>query len=163
MSTRAFSVNWDYLCPFARNAHEHVVAGLEAGADWDVQFVPFSLLQAHVPEGGEPVWQAPEKAKGVLALEAGIVVRDRFPDRFLATHRALFAARHDEGGDLRDPGVVRRVLEASGAPADEVFEQIAEGWPAKELQTAHEEWVSAHEAFGVPTFVVGDRAVLSGS
>ena len=25
---RSFSVTWDYRCPFARNAHEHVVAGL---------------------------------------------------------------------------------------------------------------------------------------
>ena len=27
----AFSVTWDYRCPFARNAHEHVLAGLDAG------------------------------------------------------------------------------------------------------------------------------------
>ena len=26
-----FAVNWDYRCPFARNAHEHVVAGLATG------------------------------------------------------------------------------------------------------------------------------------
>ena len=51
-----FSVTWDYRCPFARNAHEHLVAGLAGGADWDVTFVPFSLSQVHVPEGGTPVW-----------------------------------------------------------------------------------------------------------
>ena len=27
-----FAVNWDYRCPFARNAHEHLVEGLDAGA-----------------------------------------------------------------------------------------------------------------------------------
>ena len=48
----SFGVTWDYLCPFARNAHEHLVAALKAGADWDVQFRFFSLAQAHVPEGG---------------------------------------------------------------------------------------------------------------
>jgi hypothetical protein len=36
-----FAVTWDYRCPFARNAHEHVLAGLADGADWDVTFVPF--------------------------------------------------------------------------------------------------------------------------
>jgi len=36
-----FAVTWDYRCPFARNAHEHVLTALDAGADWDVRFVPF--------------------------------------------------------------------------------------------------------------------------
>ncbi len=49
--SRSFAVTWDYRCPFARNAHEHVVAGLEAGADWEVDFLPFSLNQMHVEEG----------------------------------------------------------------------------------------------------------------
>ena len=48
---RQFAVSFDYRCPFARNAHESVVAGLEAGRDWDVTFVPFSLDQMHVEEG----------------------------------------------------------------------------------------------------------------
>ena len=44
MST-SFAVTWDYRCPFARNAAEHVLTALEAGADWDVTWVPFSLNQ----------------------------------------------------------------------------------------------------------------------
>jgi hypothetical protein len=160
MDTPSFSVTWDYLCPFARNAHEHLVAGLEAGAPWDVTFVPFSLMQAHVEEGEPAVWDQAEKARGVLALEAGLVVRDRFPEKFLAAHRALFAARHDEGKELSDPAVVRQVLEAAGVPADEVFAQIEEGWPLDELRTAHEKAVAEHEVFGVPTFIVDDAAVF---
>jgi protein-disulfide isomerase-like protein with CxxC motif len=155
----SFSVTWDYLCPFARNAHEHLVVALEAGAPWETTFSPFSLMQAHVPEDGPPVWEQPE-AKGVLALQAGIVVRDRFPDRFLATHQALFAARHDEGRDLGETDVVRGVLDGAGVPADEVFAQIAEGWPLKELRTSHEALVTDHQVFGVPTFVIEDRAVF---
>jgi hypothetical protein len=49
--TAVFAVTWDYRCPFARNAHEHVLTGLTAGADWQVTFVPFSLGQVHVEEG----------------------------------------------------------------------------------------------------------------
>ena len=47
----SFGVTFDYRCPFARNAHEHLVQGLKDGADWDVQFLPFSLSQNKVDEG----------------------------------------------------------------------------------------------------------------
>jgi DSBA-like thioredoxin domain len=160
MAENSFAVTWDYLCPFARNAHEHLLDALEGGAPWEVTFTPFSLLQTHVAEGAQAVWEQDEYAKGVLALLAGIVVRDRFPERFLATHRALFAARHDEGRNLSHEAVVRDVLEEAGVPADEVFAQIADGWPMKELRSAHEAAVSEHEIFGVPTFVRGGAAVF---
>ena len=52
--TTAFSINWDYRCPFARNGNEHVMAALEGGADYDVTFVAFSLNQVHVDEGEPP-------------------------------------------------------------------------------------------------------------
>jgi predicted DsbA family dithiol-disulfide isomerase len=160
MTLPAFSVNWEYRCPFARNVHEHLVTALEGGAKWDVAFVPFSLSQAHVAEGGTPVWEDPTKAADLTALAAGVVVRDRYPDQFLAAHRALFAARHDEGQDLRDPDVVRRVLESSGVPATEVFAAIEEGWPIKEIRSSHEHAVGDLGVFGVPTFVVGEATVF---
>ena len=105
--TLSFAVTWDYRCPFARNAHEQVVAGLEAGADWDVHFVPFSLGQVHVAEGEVDVWDEPQRDTGLIALQAGVVVRDRFRESFFPVHRDLFAARHDHGLKLKDPAVVR--------------------------------------------------------
>lgn len=160
MPTRAFAVTWDYLCPFARNAHEHLVAALEDGAPWDVTFTPFSLMQAHVEEGDTPVWELDDKARGLLALEAGVVVRDKFPDRFPAVHVALFAARHDEGKEISDPEVVRAAIDAAGVPADEVFAEIEKGWPIQAVRAEHEKAVSDYEIFGVPTFVVGDDSVF---
>ncbi|HTZ07556.1 MAG TPA: DsbA family protein [Acidimicrobiales bacterium] len=160
MSERAFSVTYDYRCPFARNAHEHVVTALEAGADWEVEFSPFSLTQAHVEDGGTPVWDDPAKASHLLAIEAGLVVRDRYPERFLFTHQALFAARHDQGKDLLDEAVVAGVLTECGVDAEEVLAVVASGTPRKEFRTAHEASVANHHVFGVPTFVVGDRAVF---
>jgi hypothetical protein len=56
------------------------------------------------------------------------VVR-QVPDRFLAVHRGLFALRHDEGLQLKDPAEVRRVLETAGVDADAVFDEIATGRP----------------------------------
>jgi len=160
VSARPFSVTYDYRCPFARNAHEHVVAALRAGADWDVEFVPFSLTQAHVEDGGTPVWDNPDLASHLLAIEAGLVVRDRFPERFLDVHLDLFAARHDRGRDVRDEDVVRSVLDEAGVDADEVMAVVAGGGPRKEFRQAHEAAVTTHAVFGVPTFVVGDRAVF---
>jgi len=107
---RTFSVTWDYRCPFARIAHEHILDAMEAGAPWDVTFVPFFLNQSHVPEGGIPAWDDPAQRSDLVALAAGVVVRDRHSEQFPAAHRALFDARHAEGGDLRDRSVVRDAL-----------------------------------------------------
>ena len=157
---KPFSVNWDYRCPFARNAHEHLVAALADGADWDVTFLPFSLSQIHVPEGGTPVWDDPEKAPDLMALAAGVVVRDQYPDQFLAAHVALFAARHDEGLDLREAAVVVGVLDRVGLPGDKVLAEVRNGAPVAEIRAAHEQAVGEWEAFGVPTFVVDGQAVF---
>jgi protein-disulfide isomerase len=160
MTLPAFSVTYDYRCPFARNAHEHIVAALQAGADWDVTFLPFSLTQTHIEEGGTPVWDDPDKAADLLALEASVVVRDRFPDQFLAAHWALFSARHDQAGDLRDEAVVRAALTGAGVDADAVFDALSDGAATKEVQRSHEAAAGDLHVFGVPTFIVGDRAVF---
>jgi hypothetical protein len=157
---KPFAITWDYRCPFARNAHEHLAAALADGADWDVTFLPFSLSQAHVPEGGEPVWDDPTKAGDLLALAAGVVVRDQYPDRFLDAHVALFGARHDEGLDLREPAVVAGVLDGVGLPGDKIVAEVASGAPVQEIRRAHERAVGELEVFGVPTFIVDDRAVF---
>lgn len=159
-TTHTFSVTWDYRCPFARNAHEHLITALEAGATWEVTFLPYSLSQVHVPEGGTPVWEDPSKERDLLAMESALVVRDRFPDRFLALHRALFEARHDDARDLRDRAVVADILSAAGAPADQVLDEVATGRPRQVFRSAHEEAVKRHEVFGVPTFILDEQAVF---
>jgi protein-disulfide isomerase-like protein with CxxC motif len=153
-------VTWDYRCPFARNASEHILTGLEAGADWDVTWVPFSLNQAHVEEGDPDVWDDPSKASALIAMQAGIAVRDKWPEVFPAVQRALFAARHDEGRDIREEDVIRDVLTANGADADEVFNELASGQTLKVFRTEHERAVEDHHVFGVPTFIADGQAVF---
>jgi len=160
MTRLSFDVNWDYRCPFARNAHEHLVAGLADGADWEVGFVPFSLSQVHVEEGEPAVWDDPGKASHLIAMEAGIVVRDRHPEAFHDVHLGIFRARHDESKDLRDEAEVRRVLADNGVDPDEVMAEIADGWPLETFRKAHESSVNDHQAFGVPTFMVDGQAVF---
>jgi 2-hydroxychromene-2-carboxylate isomerase len=157
---KPFAVTWDYRCPFARNAHEHLAVALAAGADWDVTFLPFSLSQVHVPEGGTPVWEDPAKAPDLVALAAGVIVRDQYPDRFLDAHVALFTARHDEGLDLRLPEVVAGVLGGVGLPGDKVVAEVAVQAAVQDIRQAHEQAVAQWAVFGVPTFVVDDRAVF---
>jgi len=156
----SFAVTWDYRCPFARNAHEHVLTGLAAGADWDVTFVPFSLGQAHVAEGDTDVWDEPAKDTGLLALQAGVVLRDLAPDTFLPVHRQLFAARHDHGKHIEDEAVVREVLTAAGADVDEVFRRISEGSALEQVRKEHEASVNDSRVWGVPTFIAGSQAVF---
>jgi len=157
---RAFAVTWDYRCPFARNAHEHVIEGLRVGAPWDVTFVPFSLGQVHVEDGERSVWEHWQDDSGLLALQAGVVVRDKFPERFLDLHEALFALRHDHGGQLREERQVREVLAEQGVDADAVLAEIATGHPIEVVQRAHEAAAKDQQVWGMPTFMVEDRAVF---
>ena len=156
----AFSVTWDYRCPFARNAHDHLVTALRGGAGWDVTFVPFSLGQVHLAEGEPDVWDHWRDDTGLLALQAGVVVRDIFPERFLDVHEALFALRHDRGAHLRDELAVRGVLTDQGVDAEAVFAKIESGDAIITVQQEHERAVKDHNVWGVPTFVIGDEAAF---
>jgi protein-disulfide isomerase-like protein with CxxC motif len=158
--TDSFAVTWDYRCPFARNAHEHVLSGLATGADWDVTFLAFSLGQAHVEEGQPSVWDKPEQDGGILALQAGVVVRDQFAERFPNVHRALFAARHDNALQLDDRAVIEGVLREQGVGPDEVFARIDSGEALATVRDEHERVVASHHVWGVPTFIAGDQAVF---
>jgi hypothetical protein len=158
--TTAFSINFDYRCPFARNANEHVLAALEGGADYDVRFVGFSLHQAHVKDGDPPVWEQPERRADLSAVASGIVVRERMPEQFPSVHLELFAARHERGEQLNDHDVIAGALRRGGVKPDEVFAELEAGWPYELLRDEHEASVREHAAFGVPTFVLGDRAVF---
>jgi DSBA-like thioredoxin domain len=156
----AFAVTYDYRCPFARNACEHVILALEAGAPWDVRFWPFSLHQVHVAEGEPDVWRDPSRAADLLAMQVGLAVRDGWPERFNDTQLAIFAARHDRGLDLRDEGVLRAVLEEQGLDPAGILSEVAAGGALEAFRTEHELASQRYGVFGVPTFVVGEQAAF---
>ena len=158
--TRTFAVSFDYRCPWARIVHEHVLEGLRAGAEWDVTFTPFSLAQVHVEEGQPPVWARPDEDSGLLALQASLAVRDTQPDKFLAVHHALFEHRHGRAGELRDREALTAVLTEAGADATAAWVEVASGRPLATIEKEHTAYVESHTMWGVPTFVVGDRAVF---
>jgi hypothetical protein len=156
----SFSVTWDYRCPFARNAHEHVLDALTGGAEWDVAFVPFSLAQVHVDEGQTDVWERPTEDSGLLALQIGVVVRDTYPEKFPAVHRALFALRHDHGLHLSDEDELSRVLRDQGLDTEAVLAEIKTGRPLTTVRDQHTQAAKEHSVWGVPTFIQGDLAAF---
>lgn len=158
--TTPFAVTWDYRCPFARNAHEHVLEALEGGAGWDVSYIPFSLGQVHVEEGQPDVWDRPEEDSGMLALQVGVVVRDLEPERFAAVHKDLFALRHDQGGQLSDDGELRRVLADNGVDPETVFARIKAGDPLATVRDEHTRAAQDHSVWGVPTFIRNSSAAF---
>lgn len=160
MEPRSFTINFDYRCPFARNANEMVVAGLASGAQWDVTFVPFCLGQTKVEPGGASVWENPATDTGLLALQAGIAVRDHQPERFLDAHLALFELRHDRGRDLRHEESVVEALATAGVDPAAVIEEVANGTALKSVRSEHEQAVDEHSVWGVPTFVVDGKAAF---
>jgi protein-disulfide isomerase len=158
---RSVAVTFDYLCPFARNAHEAVVAALRDGSDLEVRFVPFSLEQAHVEEGQPPVWETPveQLRRGVRALAYGLAVRDEFPESFFDFHLAAFAARHDHGQKF-ETDVLDDVVASVGLDVEAVRKVVETGRPLEALAAEHTEAVDRWSVFGVPTFVDGDEAVF---
>ena len=156
----AFEISYDYLCPFARIVHEHLVAALRDGADLDVTFTPWTLRQVHKADDAADVWDDPAMLDALLALESSIVVRDTMPERFLDVHLALFRARHDRGIPLTTRDEVAGVLTEAGVDAAAVFEAVDTGQPRKELGSSWRRLVDEHDHFGVPTFIVGDEAVF---
>jgi hypothetical protein len=160
--TRELAVTFDYRCPFARNAHEAVVAALRNGADLNVRFMAFSLDQAHVPEGEPPVWERDpaDWGTGVTPLLYGITVRDHFAEKFFDFHLATFAARFDHGLKLGHEETIRDVVDGTGLDVDAVAEEVWSGRPLKTLVAEHTEQVDRWSAFGVPTFIEGDEAVF---
>lgn len=156
----SFAINYDYRCPFARIAHLHVLEGLAAGADWDVRFVPFSLGQAHVEEGGVDVWDEPERDSGLLALQVSVVVRDQHPEAFRQVHRGLFELRHTEAKDLTDRSELSRILTDAGLDASAVLDEVDTGAALKTVRAEHEASVADLRAWGVPTFMTDTDAVF---
>jgi len=155
----SFRVSFDYRCPFAKNIHLHVVAGLRAGAPWEVEFVPWTLSQVHREEGDIDVWDDPAQDEQLLALAVGVSVRDQQPDLFLAAHDALFRARHEGSVRLATLGEINEVLSPIGVDLAAVRADVTSRRPHTVIGENFRDF-ERYEAFGVPTFVVDEVATF---
>lgn len=160
---RSFALTYDYLCPFACIVHDLVTEALRAGAEWEVDFVPFSLSQVHTEEGDEAVWDRPIGAhgtSGVLAHAWAIAVAQLEPHLFLDFHSALFEARHRRALDINDPQVLTDVARSVGVDVEATEVHVMSGEPLEVLASRHSEAVKRHSVFGVPTIIAGDEAAF---
>jgi hypothetical protein len=140
--------------------HEHLVTALEAGAPWDVTFLPFSLSQVHVEEGAPSVWDDPDHANDLLANAVGMIAQSEFPEHFYDLHLALFRTRHDEAKNIADWGVLASVIESVGLDPETFRRRIDEGTVLKEFREIHERTVEQNQVFGVPTYFIDGRAAF---
>src|SRR6202167_2017069 len=137
----SFDLSFDYRCPFAKNIHLHVIAALRAGADYDVNFAPWSLSQGR--DGGTDVWVDPACDADLISLAgAGSAAG---PPRAHIRRVTL-----DE---------ISNVLAPLGVDMAKVAADVASRRPHDVIAASHKEF-NRFEAFGVPTFVVNDDATF---
>jgi 2-hydroxychromene-2-carboxylate isomerase len=151
-----FDLSFDYRCPFAKNIHLHVVTALRAGADYEVNFAPWSLSQR---SDGPDVWNDPAYDADLISLAASVSVRDQQNEYFLDAHEALFRARHDRAIRLITLDEISNVLAPLGVDMAKVAADVASRRPHDVIAASHKEF-DRFEAFGVPTFVVNDDATF---
>lgn len=155
----SFDLSFDYRCPFAKNIHLHVITALRAGADFDVNFAPWTLSQSSRTDAGPDVWNDPTFDAEHLSLCVGVSVRDQQPELFLDTHEALFRARHEQAIRLVTFDEIDDVLRPLGVDLDQVRADVTSRRPHEVIGKSYEEF-STYEAFGVPTFVVDGNATF---
>jgi protein-disulfide isomerase-like protein with CxxC motif len=156
---QSFDLSFDYRCPFAKNIHLHVIEALRAGADFAVNFAPWSLSQGALDDDGPDVWDDPAYDAALLSLAAAVSVRDHQSEYFLDAHEALFRARHDRAIRLFTLDEISNVLAPLGVDMAKVAADVASRRPHDVIAASHKEF-ERYEAFGVPTFVVNDDATF---
>jgi hypothetical protein len=154
-----FDLSYDYRCPFAKNIHLHVLRALEAGADFDVRFVPWTLSQGHREDGAPDVWADRARDADLLSLAVGVSIHDQQPDAFAAAHGALFRARHERGIRLVDLDEIARGLDGVDVDLEAVRADVESRRPHEVIASSYHEF-ERYEAFGVPTFVVDGDATF---
>src|SRR5580704_18080190 len=156
---QSFDMSFDYRCPFAKNIHLHVIEALRAGADFEVNFAPWSLSQGGREDDALDVWNDPAYDADLLSLAASVSVRDHQSEYFLDAHEALFRARHDRAIRLVTLDEISNVLAPLGVDMAKVAADVASRRPHDVIAASHKEF-DRFEAFGVPTFVLNDDATF---
>ncbi|MHB8379432.1 MAG: DsbA family protein [Acidimicrobiales bacterium] len=155
----SFQLSYDYRCPFAKNIHLHVVTALRAGADFDVTFVPWTMSQGYKASGAPDVWDDPARDEELLALAVSTSIRDFQPEFFFDAHEALFRARHERAIRLVTANEISDVLLSTGVDLIQIFDDVDSRRPHKVIGESFREF-DRYDAFGVPTFVVGNDATF---
>ena len=105
----SFAVTWDYRCPFARNAHEHLLAGLAAAPTGTSPSCRSRSARCTSRKATRRIWDRPERRLAACSpSRRASSSATASPTPFLAVHRALFAARHVHAKRLDEDHRARR-------------------------------------------------------
>ena len=89
------------------------------------------------------------------SLRTAIAVRDAHGNAALgAFYKALSDARHQRGLPLDDHAVIEDSLREAGVEPELLQQALADPSTWEAVQREHDEAVSVHKAFGVPTIIL---------
>ncbi|CAB4868679.1 unannotated protein [freshwater metagenome] len=159
MALPAFTLSYDYRCPFAKNMHLHVIRALRAGAEFDVTFAPWTMSQGHRATGSPDVWDDPSKDSELLSLAYSTSIRDQQADHFLDAHEALFRGRHERGIRLISHEEIADVLSGTGVDIEHTRADVESRHPHEVIGETFRQFERL-QAFGVPTFIVNGDATF---
>jgi protein-disulfide isomerase-like protein with CxxC motif len=159
MALPAFTLSYDYRCPFAKNIHLHVISALRAGAEFDVTFAPWTMSQGHRASGSPDVWDDSSKDSELLSLAYSTSIRDQQADHFLDAHEALFLGRHERGIRLISHEEISDVLSRTGVDVESARADVESRRPHEVIGETFRQFERL-QAFGVPTFVVDGGATF---
>ena len=173
----------DYVCPWAYLGRDRTALLRDLGVDVTIQAYE---LHPEIPPEGVAVrpggrlarvfdhigaecaelgigFRAPARSPNTRhVLETAEVLRLHLPEAFAAFDDAAAAAHWIEGRDLGDRAVVRDLVVASGASADEVAELVADGVGTAALTASMAEARSVG-VMATPAWWVADSLLIPGA
>jgi predicted DsbA family dithiol-disulfide isomerase len=151
---------FDPLCPWCYQTSRWARRLDELGVV-DVEWRVFSLA---IVNGGDE-GRAAADTGSAPSLRTAIAVRAAHGnDAVGAFYKALSDARHQRGLPLDDHGVIEDSLRQAGLESALLEQALADSSTWDAVQREHDEAVSVHKAFGVPTIVLdgGDGPQMFG-
>jgi predicted DsbA family dithiol-disulfide isomerase len=141
---------FDPLCPWCYQTSRWARRLDELGVV-DVEWRVFSLA---IVNGGDE-GRAAADTGSAPSLRTAIAARNTHGnDAVGAFYKALSDARHQRGLPLDDHAVIKASLREAGLEAEMLEQALADPSTWEAVQREHDEAVSVHKAFGVPTIVL---------
>lgn len=148
---------FDPMCPWAFQTSKWI----REIPDVEVRWRFFSLEEINRVDGKKHPWER-EWSYGWSLMRVGAWARRRDPALLDAWYATIGAALHERGEQphVREEAV--RFAAEAGLPEGAVDEAIADPTTTDEVRADHDEVVSTHGAFGVPTLVFPNGHALFG-
>lgn len=119
----------------------------------------FSLEEINRPEGKRHPWERPW-AWGFSLLRVAALLRRRDPELTDRWYRETGRALHEQGRPVFLREEAESLAGEIGIGASVVADALADPTTTDEVRADHDEAVTTYAAFGVPTLVLGGRALF---